>query len=99
MAALKVLAAAYAQTGSAAQVALGSRILMDVEETEAILAGYWEGVLDETRWELAEQRRAAGGVGEQEKRWHRKRRRKVRLPSGNSRNARRSNRRKRPRHL
>ena len=42
----------------------GRQIQADVEETEAILAGYWEGVLEETRWELAEQRRAAGrGTG------------------------------------
>jgi hypothetical protein len=32
------------------------QIRADVEETEAILAGYWEGVLAETRRELQEQR-------------------------------------------
>lgn len=52
MAALKVLAAAYAQTGSAEHVVSARQILMDVEETETIVAGYWEGVLDETRQEL-----------------------------------------------
>ena len=55
MAAIKVLAAAMLQTGRAA-----NKMLADVEETEAILAGYREGVLQEARWELGEQRRAAG---------------------------------------
>ncbi len=36
-----------------------ARIQADVEETEAILAAYWEGVLEETRRELDKQRRAA----------------------------------------
>ena len=38
-------------------------ILADVAETEAILAAYWEGVLEETRRELREQQRA-GNPGE-----------------------------------
>jgi len=41
--------------------------LKDVEETEAILAGYWEGVLEETRRERGEKRRATAKVpGEDE---------------------------------
>jgi hypothetical protein len=40
-------------------VLLAEQIRADVEETEAILNGYWEGILEETRRELAEQRRAA----------------------------------------
>jgi len=59
MAALKVQADAMVQVGIPKYVAQGELIRADVEETEAILAGYWEGVLEETRWELAEQRRVA----------------------------------------
>jgi len=40
-------------------VLLAKRILADVEETKAILTGYWEGVSKETGRELAEQRREA----------------------------------------
>ena len=54
MAAMKVLAGAMLQTGRA-----DNKMLADVEDTEAILAGYREDVLEETRWELGEQRRAA----------------------------------------
>jgi hypothetical protein len=69
LAALKVLADALEQTGNPQYVFNGGQIRADVEETEAVLAGYWEGVLEETRWELAEQRRAAerGAGGEREK--------------------------------
>lgn len=49
MDALKVLADALAQTDNQKYVVHGRRIRADVEETEAILAGYWEGVLEETR--------------------------------------------------
>ena len=35
------------------------QIRADVEETEAILFGFWEGILEETRRELEEQRQAA----------------------------------------
>jgi hypothetical protein len=57
------------------------QIRADVEETEAILAGYWEGVLAETR-------RASGATGG---------RRRVRLQNGSSRSARRNRRRRRSR--
>lgn len=40
-------------------VHLAERIRADVEETEAILAGYFEGALEETRRELEEHRRTA----------------------------------------
>lgn len=43
-------------------VDMAGRISADVEETEAIFDGYWEGALKETRWELAEQRRAAAAT-------------------------------------
>ena len=39
------------------------RIRADVEETEAIMAGYWEGILDETRLEFRGQQQAASGAG------------------------------------
>jgi tetratricopeptide (TPR) repeat protein len=69
MAALKVLAAALVDMGNPNNMLKGEQIRADVEETEAVLAGYWEGVLEETRWELAEQRRAVerGAGGEREK--------------------------------
>jgi len=37
-------------------------VLADVAETEAILAAYWEGVLEETRREVGEQRAEAAAV-------------------------------------
>lgn len=52
MAALKVLAAALLQTGTPMKMLYGALMGADVEETEAILSGYWDGVLDETRREL-----------------------------------------------
>jgi hypothetical protein len=58
MAALKVMVAALKQSGSMHEA---TQIQEDVEETDAILSGYWEGVLEETRWELREQQRAGGG--------------------------------------
>ena len=61
MAALKVLARAQLQTKIALLVDQAMRIKADVEETEAILAGYWNGVLEETRWELGERRQVAAG--------------------------------------
>ena len=63
MAALKVFIDALVQTGQSCHIHDAKRIHADVEETEAILAGYWEGVLEETRRELREQQRA-GGLGE-----------------------------------
>ena len=62
MAALKVLADALMRTGIAHDVVRAGRILADVEETEVILAGHWEGVLQETRRELEDQRRAAAAA-------------------------------------
>ena len=62
MAALKVLAAAMIETGIIGNLIKAGQIYADVEETEAILAGYREGVLEETRRELGEQRRAAAGA-------------------------------------
>ena len=59
MAALKVLATAMLQTGKAEFVSKAGKIQADVEETGAILAGYLEGVLGETRREPVEQRQAA----------------------------------------
>lgn len=49
MTALEVLADALAQTDNQEYVVYGERIREGVEETEAILSGYWEGVLEETR--------------------------------------------------
>jgi hypothetical protein len=51
------------------------QIRAEVEETEAINAGYWEGMLEETRRELTEQRRAAAGKKKASKRRRKKRRR------------------------
>ena len=67
--ALKVLVEALVQIGDADTMAEATRIRADLKETDAILAGYWEGVLEETRRELREQHRAggpaaAGAVGE-----------------------------------
>lgn len=59
MAALKVLAKALVQHGDGKDLLMAVRIQSDVNETEAILTAYEEGVLDETRRELAEKRRAA----------------------------------------
>ena len=69
MAALKVLAAALVDMGNPNNMLKGEQIQADVEETEAVLAGYWEGVLEETRWELAGQWRAVerGAGGERKK--------------------------------
>jgi len=58
--ALKVLVDALMQTGKAERISEAELIRADVEETEAILAGYWEGVLEVTRWELREQQRGGG---------------------------------------
>ena len=41
MAACKVLVDTYVQTGIADHICQAERIRADVEETEAILAGYW----------------------------------------------------------
>jgi hypothetical protein len=49
MAALKVLAAALVERRIGNDIVEAGRIMQDVEETEAILAEYWEGVLGETR--------------------------------------------------
>jgi hypothetical protein len=62
MDALKVLAEAWVQVGGAMEAFYTRAIRADVEETEAILAAYWEGVLEETRWELGEQRRRVAAV-------------------------------------
>jgi len=62
MAALKVFAEALMQVNLGESVNYGKRIRADVEETEATPAGYWEGVLEETRWELEERRRAAAAA-------------------------------------
>ena len=62
MAALQVLAEAFIQMEGADVPLYAMRIRADVEETEAIMAEYYKGVLEETRWELAEQRRAAAGA-------------------------------------
>jgi len=75
MAALKVLADALMQTGATEHSSsftfliaksrgesddiYAGRIRADVEETDAIMTGYWEAMLDETRRELREQQRAA----------------------------------------
>jgi len=62
LAALKVLAAALAQTGISDNIDLAHRIVADVEETEAIVSGYWEGVLEMTRLELGELRKATAAT-------------------------------------
>jgi hypothetical protein len=59
MVALKVLATAMLQTGKDGFISEAGKIQADVEETEAILAGNWEGLLEETRRELVEQQQAA----------------------------------------
>ena len=59
MAALKVLVTAMLQTGKPEFISKAKKIQADVDETEAILTGYWEGVLGEARRDLEEQRRAA----------------------------------------
>lgn len=61
MAALKVLLKAMVQTGLPGLLPYIMRIKADVEETEAIVAGYWEGISEGTRWELEERRRVAAG--------------------------------------
>lgn len=63
MAAIKVLVNALTQSGLADGLEAAERYRADVEETEAILAAYSEGVLEETRRELAERRRAAMAAG------------------------------------
>ena len=63
VAAIKVLADAYVRTGIQHNLFEAGRIRAEMEETEAILAGYWEGVLVETPWEPQEQRRAAAAAG------------------------------------
>jgi hypothetical protein len=98
MAGLKVLAAAMVQTGAVEYVLFARSILKDVKETESNLAGYWEGVVEETRRELEED------AGQRLlHRWRRRlkrrhdRLRRVRLRSGRSRSAKPSNRRRQPR--
>ena len=59
MAALKVLTDAMVQTGDADYAFQAEEIRAEVEETEAIISAYWEGVLEEGRRELREQRREA----------------------------------------
>lgn len=61
MAALKVLVVALLQMGNHENQVLAFRVSKDVEETEAILDGYWAGVLEETRWELQEQHPGSSG--------------------------------------
>jgi len=63
LAALKVFVNALMQTGSTTAFSYAQLVQADVEETEAILAGYWEGTLEETRRELRERQRG-GGPGE-----------------------------------
>jgi len=62
LAALKVLAAALVDTGNLDDIFDRERVRADVQETEAILSGYWEGVLEESRWDLAEQRASAAAA-------------------------------------
>lgn len=62
LAALKVMVDALVQTGKAGYISEAELINADVEEMEAILAGYWEGVLEETRRELQQQRRAVAAA-------------------------------------
>ena len=104
MAALKVLVDALMQTGDSSNILNAALLQADVEETEAILAGYREGVLEETRGELREQQRARGpgaagaaGAGEGGAEAKKRRRRRVRPPSGSSRNAKHNSRRGLPR--
>ena len=59
---MKVLAAAMVQTGIATNILDAEKIRADVEETETILVGYREGVLEETRRQLEGQRRAAAAA-------------------------------------
>jgi len=70
LAALKVLAAALAQTGISDHIHLARQIVADVEETEAIVSGYWEGVLKMTRLELGELRKTTAATAGSEQRWH-----------------------------
>lgn len=63
MAALTVLADAATRSGHAEGLKVAQRYRADVEEMEAILAAYWDGILEETRRELAERRGAAAAVG------------------------------------
>jgi len=63
MAAVKVLSNALVRTGRVADFILGGRIRADAEKTESIISAYWEGALEETRWELGERRRAAAAAG------------------------------------
>lgn len=46
---LKILADAAVQTSSAANIELAGKVKADAEETEAILAAYWEGAWEELR--------------------------------------------------
>jgi hypothetical protein len=62
MAAVQVLAEALVLTGVPHNNYHAGRMRGDVEETEAILSAYWEGVLEETRRELGEQRAAAAAA-------------------------------------
>ena len=62
MAALKVLLDALMQTGDSSNILNATLFRADVEETEAVISGHWEGVLEEARRELREQQ-WAGGLG------------------------------------
>lgn len=63
IAALRVLVDGLVQAGLPDMLSFAGIIRADVEETEAIIAGYQMGVLEETRWELAEKRRAVAASG------------------------------------
>ena len=65
---MAVLTDAMVQTGDADYAFQAEEIRTEVEETEAIVSAYWEGVLEGTRRELRERRRdaaalAGGGAG------------------------------------
>lgn len=59
MTTLKVLTGMCEEMGMPESESGARRARADVDETEAILEGFWEGVLEETRRELGERRAAA----------------------------------------
>jgi len=62
LATLKVMANAMVDTRVGENVLLALAIQAEFRETEAIISSYWEGVLEETRRELGEQRRGAAAA-------------------------------------
>jgi tetratricopeptide (TPR) repeat protein len=60
--AMRVFCTALLMTGERDNILFGRAVLADVQETEAIWEGYEQGVLEETRRELAEKRAAAAAA-------------------------------------